>query len=87
MVQYQAEIGRRVQQFDGQSLTTTLWAMAALSVSELSWVAARRSRAGQGRDQQHLVAIAASSRLWAGATGRCSFCAAVSALLQAQQRK
>ena len=33
MAQYQVEIGRRVPQFSGQSLTTTLWAMAALSVS------------------------------------------------------
>lgn len=33
MVQYQVEVGRRVPQFSGQSLTTTLWAMAALSVS------------------------------------------------------
>jgi len=32
MVQYQAEIGKRVDKFDGQSLTTTLWALAALSV-------------------------------------------------------
>lgn len=32
MAQYQVEIARRVEQFDGQSLTTTMWAMAALSV-------------------------------------------------------
>ena len=33
MTQYQVEIGRRSAHFDGQSLTTTMWAMAALSVS------------------------------------------------------
>lgn len=33
MTQYQTEIGKRVDAFDGQSLTTTLWALAALSVS------------------------------------------------------
>ena len=33
MAQYQVEVGRRVAQFDGQSLTTTLWAMAALSAT------------------------------------------------------
>jgi hypothetical protein len=32
MAQYQVEVARRVDQFDGQSLTTTMWAMAALSV-------------------------------------------------------
>ena len=34
MTQYQTEIGKRVDAFDGQSLTTTLWALAALSVRQ-----------------------------------------------------
>ena len=32
--QYQAEVSRRSHLFEGQSLTTAMWGMAALSVSE-----------------------------------------------------
>lgn len=35
MAQYQVEVMKRVHQFDGQSLTTTMWAMAVLSVSRV----------------------------------------------------
>ena len=34
IAQYQAEVSRRAHLFEGQSLTTAMWGMAALSVSE-----------------------------------------------------